>query len=76
MTKRTFGVLREKILQSLDQQKTVNQLAIDAGINWKTVDNHITHLIGKGLVKPVFVSRYVKIYELTETGKQHVRSAP
>ena len=67
--KRRFSELRDTILAALsDEQKTLNQISSETGINWKTVDNHITFLIGKGLVKEVFSSRYVRIVEITEKG--------
>ena len=28
---------------------TINQIAIDSGINWRTVEKHLTYLIGKKL---------------------------
>jgi predicted ArsR family transcriptional regulator len=69
-TKRRFGDLRLLILTALESgQKTVNQLSKDSGINWRTVDNHIIHLIGRGYVSPVFTSPYVKIYQITDAGR-------
>ena len=48
-TKRRFDALRELILRGLlTGQKTVNQLSKDVGINWRTVDKHLIHLIGMG----------------------------
>lgn len=68
--KRTFKELRQAILSDLLRgRKTVNQLAKDTGINWKTVDNHLIWLKGRGFIRDVFVSSYVKIYELTEEGR-------
>lgn len=68
--KRTFEEIRELILVELVKgKKTLNQLAKGAGVNWKTTDNHLTYLIGKGLVIEVFNSPYVRIFELTERGK-------
>ncbi len=68
--KRTFKELRQHILTDLLKgRKTVNQLAKDTGINWKTVDNHLIWLKGRGFVRDVFVSSYVKIYELTDEGR-------
>jgi predicted ArsR family transcriptional regulator len=69
-TKRRFGELRLLILRGLSAgQKTVNQLSNDVGINWRTVDKHLIHLIGRGYVAPVFTSPYVKIFQITETGR-------
>ncbi|PIN86832.1 hypothetical protein COV19_02400 [Candidatus Woesearchaeota archaeon CG10_big_fil_rev_8_21_14_0_10_44_13] len=67
--KRLFTELRNLILENVvSGQKTLNQIASETGINWKTVDNHMTFLIGKGLAKEVFSSRYVRIVEATEKG--------
>ncbi|MEK6849579.1 MAG: hypothetical protein AABY01_03340 [Nanoarchaeota archaeon] len=69
MHKRTYKALRPLILKDfLKEQKTVNQVATDTGINWRTVDNHIIHLTGRGFLKEVFVSPFVKIYAITERG--------
>jgi len=71
--KRTFEEIRELILVELAKGKrTLNQLAKESGINWKTTDNHLTYLIGKSLVIEVFNSPYVRIFELTEKGKGYV----
>ena len=57
MAKRTFEIIRLLILNSLSSgSKTVNQLSNNSGLNWRTVDNHITYLLGKGLVKQVIFS--------------------
>lgn len=69
--KRTFKELRQQILTVLLKgRKTVNQLAKDTGINWKTVDNHLIWLKGRGFVREVFASSYVKIYELSQEGRE------
>ena len=73
-TKRTFSDLRKIILESLIHgKKTVNQISSDSGINWKTVDNHLIWLTGKGYVQIVFSSPYVKIFEITEKGKEELQ---
>lgn len=73
-TKRTFSDIRDLILVSLyDGKKTVNYLSAETNINWKTVDNHLIYLVGKGMAQVVFSSPYVKIFELTETGKDYVQ---
>lgn len=70
MEKRTFIEIRKQLLNSLRPgQQTINQLAGNAGVNWKTTQRHLIVLIGKGLVREVFSSPHVKIYELTEKGK-------
>lgn len=68
--KRTFIELRNIIIATLsDSKKTINQIANDSGINWKTVEKHLTHLIGKKIVAEVFSSEYVRIFELTDNGR-------
>ncbi len=63
--KRTFEEIRKLILRDLASgQRTVNQIAESAGLTWRTVDKHLIHLTGKGLVEPVFISTYVKIYRI------------
>ena len=45
--KRTFGELRHLILANLlTGQQTTNQISIKTGINWRTVELHLTFLIG------------------------------
>ena len=54
-------------------QKTINQISGETQINWKTVERHLTYLNGKGWVREVFNSSYVRIYELTAFGKDYFR---
>tara|TARA_Y100000310_G_scaffold345591_1_gene467005 strand:- start:5550 stop:5876 length:327 start_codon:yes stop_codon:yes gene_type:complete len=69
--KRSFDKIRTNILLNLSKgQKTLNQISKETGINWKTVDNHIVYLVGRGLVTEVFKSSFVRIYELSEEGKE------
>ncbi|MFC1691261.1 hypothetical protein ACFL0W_03705 [Nanoarchaeota archaeon] len=73
MVRRLFGQIRELILLELSKgQSTINKISINTGINWKTVDNHMIFLIGKGFVKEVFRSEYVHIFEITDSGKLKV----
>ncbi len=72
-TKRTFKVIRNTILSHLTKSKmTINQISNGTSINWKTVEKHLTYLIGKKLVEEVFSSEYVRIFELTEKGKEYI----
>ena len=69
--KRTFDEIRYLILSSLiNGQKTINDISNKTSINWKTVENHLTWLTGRGLVKEVFSSAYVRIFELTDNGNR------
>ena len=71
--KRTFSELRKLILVTLlsGSQQTTNQISLNTGINWKTVEAHLTFLIGKGLVTEVLKSEYVRIFALTDEGRRH-----
>ena len=72
--KRTFTNIRNSILLCLaGGQKTINHISGEAGINWKTVERHLTYLIGKGWVREAFSSSYVRIFELTAFGKDYLR---
>lgn len=71
--RRTFEEIRNILLVELSKgRKTINALSKEAGVNWSTTENHITYLIGKGMISEVFNSPYVRIYEITEKGKQYV----
>ncbi len=71
--KRTFREIRKIIMFALTQGRmTINQVSIKSGINWKTVEKHLTYLIGKGFVEEVFSSEYVRIFELTQKGVNRV----
>jgi predicted ArsR family transcriptional regulator len=73
--KRRFSELREIILNNLSKgRKTVNQISQETGINWKTVDNHLIYLVGKGMAAVVYSSPYVKIFELSESGKEYLEA--
>lgn len=71
--KRQFSEIRENLLITLSKgKKTLNTLAKEAGVNWKTTDNHLTYLMGKGFVTEVFSSPYARIFEITEKGKEQI----
>ncbi len=74
MEKRTFGEIRVLLLIHLSKgQKTINTLAKEAGVNWKTVDNHIIYLLGKGFAKEILNSPYARIVEITDKGKEQIQ---
>ena len=69
-SRRTFYKLRGVILCTLSKgRKTINQISSETGINWRTVELHLTYLAGKGLISEVFSSSYVRIFELSKDGK-------
>ncbi len=69
--KRTFSNLRNELIVSLSRgNKTINQLSNETRINWKTVNNHLIHLVGRGLAKEVLTTPYARIFEITKHGKE------
>ena len=69
--KRTFVELRLRILLTLtEQSRTINDIAGKSGINWRTVELHLTHLLGKRMVEEGFSSQYVRIFAITLRGKE------
>ncbi|MBN2453960.1 ArsR family transcriptional regulator [Candidatus Woesearchaeota archaeon] len=72
-SRRRFEELRLAILRSLSKgQKTINQIAAETGINWRTVELHLTYLAGRGLVVEIFSSSYVRIFQLSTAGKDEL----
>lgn len=71
--KRGYSELRWLLLDSLKNgEKTLNELSKTSGINWKTCDNHLIWLVGMEWVEEVFSSRYVRIFKITEKGKERL----
>jgi PAS domain S-box-containing protein len=72
-SKRTFKTIRNIIIVCLSKgELSINEVAHLSGVNWKTVENHLTYLIGKKLVKENFSSKYVRLFGLTERGYQYI----
>ena len=72
--KRTFRELRQIILIGLlSGQQTTNEISVKTGINWRTVESHLTFLIGKGFAAEVIKLKYVRIFKLTPIGEEHAR---
>jgi len=73
--KRSFKDLRTAILICLSSGKhTINEISYKTKINWKTVELHLTYLVGRRLSNEVISSKYVRIFELSEDGKTYIRS--
>ncbi|MBS3159408.1 hypothetical protein J4436_01335 [Candidatus Woesearchaeota archaeon] len=73
-TKRTFNEIRERILISLySKKKSINEISINTGVNWKSVEKHLTFLVGKGLVEEVCSTEYIRIFDLTKIGCEGVK---
>jgi len=74
--KRTYSVIRKKLLKTLDkQQLSINEISKKSGVNWRTCNNHLIILIGLELVEEVFSSKYVKIFKITNKGKEELSNA-
>jgi predicted transcriptional regulator len=72
--KRTFSILREKILLTLAEEKrTINDISKTAQIGWRTVESHLNYLSGRKLVNEAYSSEYVRIFEITPWGEEYVR---
>lgn len=71
--RRSFDGIRFDLLEALNEKRTtVNELSKKTKINWKTVDNHLVYLCGRGWAEKVFDSPTIKIFEITETGKDRL----
>ena len=69
--KRTFEELRLRILICLaGGNRTINDIAVRTGINWRTVELHLTHLLGRKMVEEIFSSQYVRIFTITPRGRE------
>ncbi len=67
--KRTFFDIRRLILLCLaDRPKTINLLAKETGINWRTVNNHLIYLLGISYVKEIISTPYARIFSVTNSG--------
>ena len=73
MEKRSFAYIRKVILTSLlADNTTINSISKSSKINWKTCENHLVYLCGRGLVTEVFSSDYVRMFQLTNKGKLYL----
>jgi len=75
MKKRTFEVVRKILLKRLlKKDMTINELGKISSVNWKTTERHLVYLCGKGFVKEILFTSYVKIYGITERGKEFLKN--
>lgn len=73
--KRTFSILREKILLSLAEEKrTINDISKTAQMSWRTAESHLNYLSGRRLVNEAYSSEYVRIFEITPQGEEYVKA--
>ena len=72
--KRTYVDIRKRILKAIDgKQKTISEISKLSKVNWKTVQRHLIFLKGAGLIVETFSSPYVRIFEITEKGKEKLK---
>lgn len=72
--KRTYDKIRKSILSAIDgPQKTINEIAKNSKVNWKTVQRHLTYFKGMGSIEETFSSPYVRIFQITEKGKEELK---
>ncbi len=74
--KRSFDEIRMKLLKTLanNKKQTLNELAVNSGLCWRTAKTHIVYLKGKGFAKEVLSTPYVRIFEVTEKGEEESKS--
>lgn len=71
--KRTFSQIRLMILGCLlNGSQSTNQIANCSGINWRTVEKHLIYLVGKRFVNEVFKSEYIRIFEISDDGRNYL----
>ena len=71
--RRAFSDIRLDLLRALSPgRSTVNDLSRRTNINWRTVDNHLVYLCGRGWAEKVFDSPYVKIFDITQEGTEYL----
>jgi predicted transcriptional regulator len=77
-SKRKFDEIRIRMLKTLssNKQQTMNELANNSGLCWRTVKSHIIYLKGKGWAKEVLITPYVRIFEITEKGTEESKKSP
>ncbi len=68
--KRKFEEIRKILLKELSKNKeiTLNELAVNSGVSWKTAKLHLIYLKGKGLVEETLSTPYVRMFKITEKG--------
>lgn len=71
ISRRSFVEIRKILIRELARgNKNINELARATKLNWRTTENHLIYLIGRGYVNKVIDSPYVKIFSLTKKGKK------
>ena len=72
--RKTFGRIRYIILSAFkDKQLTAYEISKITGIYWPTVRNHLIYLKGTDMIKEVFRHNRLKVFGLTEEGKNYLK---
>ncbi len=69
MRRRTNGQIRKSILARFKGSMSIYEIALAAGINWRTTELHLNYLKGRGLVAEVFTHRHLRIFEKVKERK-------
>lgn len=73
MVRRTNKELRTRILASFtDKPMPIREIAKKAKVDWYSTERHLTYLKGRDMVKEVFSHRLLRLFHITELGKQVV----
>ena len=74
LDRRTHKTIRLLILKSLkNKRKSIHEISIAAGVNWRTTELHLTFLKGKEFVAEVFKHHQLRIFELTPLGVKELK---
>lgn len=77
MARRNYLTIRLLILLNLSEKtKSVNELASDAHINWRTTAKHLAYLESKGFVEKHYFAEHLSIYRITKLGFDVLTQAP
>ena len=70
MARRTHKILRRIILSHITYQPiSINELSDKTKIDWYTVERQLNYLKGRELVAEAFRHRQLRLFKITELGK-------
>lgn len=71
MVRRTNKELRTRILTSFNNQPMpIREIAKKSKIDWYATERHLNYLKGRELVTEVFRHKLLRLFQLTELGKE------
>ena len=69
--KRRFKELQKSILTSLrNSTLTINEISSKSSVNWNSTAHQLILLKGRDYVKEIFSHKRLRIFEITEKGKE------